>query len=233
MSNQVTLEVHKRDQHGKGATGRLRKEGRTPAIVYGYDVDPTPVSVDALDLYHALHTEAGTNVLLRVTLDGDEHLCVARDLQRHAVRGDVQHVDFLAVDKDSQILVEVPIHLTDVPSDGVGVVNQVLWTVPVLVRPLETPNYLELSCEGMEIGDVRRVEDLRAYLPSGAEFDIDPERTVVTVNAPDILEEPSEEEAAIDLEGLEGEELEAALAEAAEAEAAEGEASDEGETPEE
>lgn len=209
MSNQVTLEVQPRAEQGKGAAGRLRKTGRTPAIVYGYEVDPTPVSVDGLELYHALHTPAGTNVLLRVVLDGTEHLCVARDLQKHPVRGDVQHIDFLAVDKDSRIAVEVPVHLINVPTDTVGVVNQILWTVPILVRPLDTPNALELDVEGMEIGDVRRVEDLRGTLPDGAEFDIDPERTIVTVNAPDILEEPEEEvdeEAAELMAGEEGEE---------------------------
>ena len=209
MSNQVTLEVQPRTEQGKGAAGRLRKTGRTPAIVYGYEVEPTPVSVDALELYHALHTPAGTNVLLRVVLDGTEHLCVSRDLQKHPVRGDVQHIDFLAVDKDSRILVEVPVHLTNVPTDTIGVVNQILWTVPILVRPLDTPNALELDVEGMEIGDVRRVEDLRGTLPDGAEFDIDPERTIVTVAAPDILEEPEEEvdeEAAELMEGEEGEE---------------------------
>lgn len=228
MSNQVDLTVQARPEQGKGATGRLRREGRTPAIVYGYQVEPTPVSIDSLELYHALHGPAGTNVLLRLQLDGDEHLCVARDIQKHPVRGDVLHADLLAVDKDVKISVEVPIHIIDAPQDTAGVVNQILWTVPVLVRPLDTPNYLELSAEGMVIGDVRRVEDLRETLPPGAEFDMDPDRTVVTVNAPDILEEPEEEpeegellegEEAPELaEGEEGETREAAEPEAGDTE---------------
>lgn len=186
MSNQIKLTTEPRDKQGKGASGRLRREGRVPAIVYGYQVEPTPVSVDALELYHTLHTEAGRNALIRLDLDGDIHLAVARDLQTHPVRGDYVHVDLLAVNKDVPITVEVPVHLTeedDVADDG-GVLNQILYTVPILVRPLDTPNSLELSVEGMEIGDVRRVEDLRDVLPAGAEFDIDPERTVITMNAP-------------------------------------------------
>lgn len=198
MSNQVKLSAVARDSHGKGPAKRLRKEGRVPAVMYGYQVDPTPVAVDALELYHVLHTPAGSNVLIELGIegDGDSHLCVARDIDRHPVRGDVVHIDFLAVDKDVRIVVDVPVHLADVDDiqkDTGGVVNHVLYTVPILVRPLETPNYLELSVGGMEIGDVRRVEDLRGLLPEGAEFDIDPERTVVTVNPPDILEEPVEE----------------------------------------
>ncbi len=186
MSDQIRLTAEPRNELGKGATGRLRRTGRVPGIVYGYRVEPSPVHVDALELYHALHTEAGTNALIRLEFDGDTHLTVARDMQRHPVKGETQHVDFLAVNKDVQISVEVPVTLIgeDDMADDNGVLNQILYTVPVLVKPLEVPNYLELSVEGLEIGDVKRVEDLAAELPEGAEFDIEPERTVVTINAP-------------------------------------------------
>jgi large subunit ribosomal protein L25 len=186
LSKQVQLKAATRTEQGKGAAGRLRKQGRVPGIMYGFEVEPTSVSVDALELYHALHTEAGLNAMLRLDVDGDEHLTIARDLQYHPVRGEVLHVDFLAVDTKAQISVEVPIHLTgeDDLGDDQGVINQVLYTVPILVRPLDVPNYVELDIAGMEIGDVKRVEDLRAVLPEGGEFDIDPERTVVTINAP-------------------------------------------------
>jgi large subunit ribosomal protein L25 len=205
LSKQVQLSAESRTHQGKGAAGRLRKQGRVPAIMYGFQVDPTAVSVDALELYHALHTDAGLNAMIRLDLDGDEHLTIARDLQYHPVRGDVLHVDFLAVDTKSQISVEVPIHLVgdDDLGDDDGVLNQILYTVPILVRPLDVPNYLELSVEGLEIGDVKRVEDLRAILPEGAEFDIDPERTIVTINAP-VSE--AELEALEEGVGIEGEE---------------------------
>jgi large subunit ribosomal protein L25 len=207
MSDQLHIVAEARTQLGKGATGRLRRTGRIPGIVYGYRVDPTPVHVDALALYHALHTEAGANALIRLEFDGETHLTVARDVQRHPVKGQMQHVDFLAVDKDVQISVEVPVHLTgeDDLGDDSGVVNQILYTVPVLVKPLDVPNYLELSIAGLDIGDVKRVEDLAGMLPAGAEFDIEADRTIVTINAP-ISEEALEalEEAA----GVEAEEPE-------------------------
>ena len=186
MSKQVPLTASKRSHQGKGAAGRLRREGRVPGIMYGYKVDPTPVSVDALELYHALHTEAGRNAMIRLDIEGNTHLVFARDLQTHPVRQETLHVDFLAVDTDAQISVEIPVHLTDeedLAPDG-GVVNQILYTVPMLVRPLDIPNALEISIEGLEIGDVKRVEDLTDQLPDGAEFDIDLDRTVVTINAP-------------------------------------------------
>lgn len=186
MAQQVQLSASRRTHQGKGASGRLRKEGRVPGIMYGYKVEPTPLSVDALELYHALHTDAGRNAMIRLEVEGSSHLVFARDLQIHPIRQETLHVDFLAVDTDSQISVEVPVHLVDEEeiAPGGGVVNHILYTVPILVRPLDIPNAFEVSIAGMDIGDVRRVEDLADQLPDGAEFDLDLDRTVVTINAP-------------------------------------------------
>ncbi len=219
-TKQIPLSVTRREETGKGAASRLRRTGRIPAIVYGYEVEPTPVSVDVLELYHTLHTGAGRNVLIRLDLDGDTHLAIARDLQSHPVRGDYLHVDLITVDRNVPISVEVPVHLTDeeeTAGDG-GVVNQILYTVPIMVKPLETPNAFELSLEGMAIGDVLRVEDLASQLPEDADLDIDLDRTVVTINAPiSEAELESLEEAA----GIEAEEPELVGEEAEEAEEAE------------
>ncbi len=191
--NQVKLSVEMRPDTGKGPAGRLRKQGRVPGVIYGYDVSPTPLSVDALELYHALHGPAGRNVLLVVESGEDTSLCVARDIQRHPVRGDYVHVDLLSVDKNETIVVDVPVHLTGEAAEA-GVVSQILTTVPINVRPLDTPNFIELSIDGMEIGDVKRVEDLRELLPEGGSFDIEPERTIVTVNAPQMPDEDEDED---------------------------------------
>jgi large subunit ribosomal protein L25 len=192
VSKQVTLTAEPRTELGKGPTGRLRRTGRVPAIVYGFETEPTAVHVDALELYHALHTEAGRNVMIRLEVAGDTTLVFARDLQIHPIRQEVVHVDFLAVDRNAQISVEVPIHLVgeEDTADDDGILNHVLWTVPIAVKPLDVPNYLELDVTGMAIGDVKRVEDLT--LPEGADFEIDVERTVVTINAP-MSEEALEE----------------------------------------
>ena len=225
MADQVRLSAERRDDLGKGATGRLRKQGRVPGIMYGYQVEPTSVHVDALELYHTLHTEAGLNALIRLEVDGDTHLTVARDLQRHPIKNQTQHVDFLAVDRDTPISVEVPIHLVgeeDAGSDG-GVINQILYTAPVLVKPLDVPNYFELDIAGLEINDVRRLEDLTDQLPEGAEFDGDPETTLLTVNAPisdseiEAMEEAAgQEQEEPELIGEEAEEPEAAPSDEAE-----------------
>ena len=212
MADQVNMTAEVRDDaaKGKGPASRLRKTGRVPAIVYGRGVDPTAVHVDALELYHALRTPAGMNVLIRLEVEGKEHLTIIREVQRHAVRGDFFHADFQAVDPDQLIPAEIPVTLANEASvrETGGVVNLVLFTVPIQVRPLEVPTEFTLDLMGMEIGDVRRIEDLASQLPDGASFDIDADRTVVTINVPDELEEPEEEldeEAAALMAGEDGE----------------------------
>jgi large subunit ribosomal protein L25 len=219
VSNQVSLTAEPRSEHGKGPAGRLRRTGRVPAIVYGFETEPNAIHVDALELYHALHTEAGRNVLIRLEVSGDTTLVIARDLQTHPIRGEVLHVDFYAVDRDAQISVEVPVHIVgedDVVADG-GILNQILYTVPIAVKPLDVPNALDIDVAGMAIGDVRRVEDLTAQLPEGAEWEVELDRTVVTINAPITEEELEELEAEAGIEMEEPEEVVAAEGEEAEA----------------
>ena len=235
MATQVKLIANTRtDEHkGKGAASRLRKSGRVPAILYGADIGSVPCDVDNLELYHALRTEAGLNVLIRLEVEGEEHLSIIRELQRHPVRGDLMHVDFQNVDRNTLYPAEIPVHLQNEDAQSLegGVTNLVLYTVPIMVRPLETPNEFTIDLEGMSIGDVRRVEDLLDQLPEGAEFDIEHERTVVTINAP-ISEEALEaleggpEEEAEDVAELEDDAAEPGaegLDSAAEAAATEGE----------
>lgn len=189
MSKQVKLVAQRRDEHGKNATSRLRKQGRVPGIVYGYDIQPTAVSVDALELYHVLHTDAGRNVLIALEIDDNTHLCVARDMQRHPVKGVTTHIDLVAVNTNVSISVDVPIHIVGADDVESGlIVNQVLYTVTISVKPLDTPNAFELSVANGELGTVLSVADLADQLPAGAELLTDPEEAVVTISAPSAAE---------------------------------------------
>lgn len=195
MSKQVKLVAQLRDERGKNASSRLRKLGRVPGIVYGYDIQPTAVSVDALELYHVLHTDAGRNVLIRLELDGNTHLCVARDMQRHPVKGKTTHIDLVAVNTNVPISVDVPVHITDSDDVSAGlVVNQVLYSISISVKPLDTPNAFEVAVAGLELGAVLSVADLADQLPAGAELLSDPEQAVITVSAPSVAEPEAGEE---------------------------------------
>jgi large subunit ribosomal protein L25 len=210
LSNQIDLDAHPRTSHGKGAAARLRRTGRVPAILYGQEVSPVAISLDARALYHALHTPAGRNVLIRLSIDGEKHLAVARDIQIDPRRRDVIHVDLLAVDRNTRITAVVPVHITDqdqLVRDG-GVVSHALHSVAILVAPQDTPNSLDVSVAGMSIGDVRRVEDLAGMIPSGAELTGDLNDVVVAIEAPTTgsleSDEATSAEAAPAAEGSEG-----------------------------
>lgn len=209
MSKQVALAAQARSGNGKGEARALRREGRVPAIAYGTDLDPTPISVDSLELYHALHTDAGSNAILRLDVAGEAHLALAREIQRHPVRRDVLHVDFVTVSRNVKVAVEVPINLEGLEdSPGVsegGVISQELYALPIEVLPLEVPDSITLDVSTMAVGDTVRVEDLT--VPSGVDITIDGETPVATCAIPamDVPEPETDEEAA---EGEDGEQAE-------------------------
>lgn len=210
MSKQVALAAQARSGNGKGEARALRRQGRVPAIAYGTDLEPTPISVDSLELYHALHTDAGSNAILRLDVAGDAHLALAREIQRHPVRRDVLHVDFVTVSRNIKVSVEVPINLEgaeDAPGTAEGgVISQDLYALPIDVLPLEVPDSITFDVSAMNVGDTVRVEDLT--VPSGVDVTIDGETPVATCAVPAMdVPEPTDatEEGA---EGEEGEQAE-------------------------
>jgi large subunit ribosomal protein L25 len=221
MADQVTLTAEPRAGSGRSEARRLRRAGRVPAVAYGSGLDARPVSVDGLELYHALRTDAGLNALIRLDIEGDVHLTLARELQRHPVRREILHVDFVAVDRRRKVTVDVPIHLQGhaAGADEGGVVDQVQFTAAVEVLPLEVPDELRLDISEMQIGDVKRLGDLT--VPEGVTLLDDIDSTVVSVSAP-IMEVLPEEQAAAEAEAA----AEAADGEAPDAETAAGEAAD-------
>jgi large subunit ribosomal protein L25 len=223
MAERVPLTAARRAGSGKGEARSLRREGRVPAVAYGADLDPTPVSVDERALYHVLHTDAGQNAIIRLDVEGDEHLAMARELHRHPVRRDVLHVDFVTVNRRIKVHVDIPIHLEgaeEAPgAEEGGVVEQSLFSLPINVLPLEVPDSITLDVSDMQVGDVKRVEDLD--LADNIEVLEDAETSVVSVVIPHLdIPEP---EAAEEGEEVEGEPIEGEQAEGeADAEAAEG-----------
>ena len=226
---EVKLNAEPREGVGKGASRKARAAGKVPAVLYGPEIEPKRVAVDALELWHALHTDAGTNVLINLQVDGDTFLTMPREVQRDIVRGTLLHVDFLRIRRDVAIQVEVPIHLVG-DSHGVkegGVVEHHLWELRVEVLPTDVPESLEADITELGIGDSLHVSDIK--VPGNVTVITPMEETLVSVVPPPVLVvEPTPEE----LEAAEAAALEAA--EAAEGEEgveapAEGEGEGEGE----
>ncbi|HEX6207311.1 MAG TPA: 50S ribosomal protein L25 [Actinomycetota bacterium] len=230
---EVKLAAEKREESGKGPARRARAAGRVPGVLYGPQLDPVNFTVDLMDLWHALHTAAGVNVLVDLKVDGEEYLTMPREVQRDILKGTLLHVDFIQIDRNKPIQVHVPIVLTG-EAEGQkagGVVEHHLWELHVEVLPLEVPESVEADITELEMNDTLHVSDLT--VPEGATVLSSEEEPVVSIVPPPVIElpEPEVEEEEL-LEGEEGELVEGEEAgEAAEGEGGEAPA-EEGESEE-
>ncbi|MCB1038650.1 MAG: 50S ribosomal protein L25 [Acidimicrobiales bacterium] len=218
---EITLKATTGRELGSGPSKRLRADGKVPAVVYGLDADPIPVTVEWRPLREALTTEAGLNALIDLDVDGTVALTIVKELQRHPIRGNVLHIDFLRVSADAEITVDVPVVLEGeakaVESEN-GVIDQVLATLSINAKPADIPNEISVDVSDLVIGDAIRVGDLK--LPAGVTTDLDPEDPVVTAAFGETLEVAESDEA-------EGEAAEGGEA-AGDAAGAEAEGGDEG-----
>jgi large subunit ribosomal protein L25 len=174
-------------------------------------MEPLAVAVEGRALRAALTTDAGLNALLSLEVDGASHLTLAREIQRHPVRGTVVHVDFQIVRRDEVLSADVPVVLTgeaEQVNRNDGMVDHQLYSLTINATPDRIPNQIEVDISGMTIGDTIRVGDLP--LPEGVTTDLDPDEPVVVAQASALA--------------AEAEALDAEAAEAAEGEAAAGEA---------
>lgn len=224
---EVTLKANTGRDSGTRASRRLRRQGLVPAIVYGRGSEPVSVSIDRRELNAALSTEAGRNVLISLEVEGasEPALTLARELQRDPVRGDLLHVDFVAISRYEAIEASVPVHLIgESPAVGMGMIIEThAVSVVVGCLPTAVPSALEVSLEPMaEVGDALRAGDIE--LPEGVVLITDPEESIAVVVPPPVMALEEEGEA-VEGEAVEGE---AAPGEAPAAEAGEGGAEAEG-----
>jgi large subunit ribosomal protein L25 len=201
---EITLKASTGRPIGSRPAKRLRAEGKVPAVVYGHGEDPTAVSVDWKPLREALTTEAGLNALINLDVDGATQLCIVKELQRHAIRQTVLHVDFIRISADEAITVDVPIVLTG-EAEAVerenGMVDHMLFNLTLTAKPADIPNEISVDISALTIGDAIRVGDLA--LPAGVTTEVDPEEPVAVAQVTRAEAEPeaAEGEAAGEAEG--------------------------------
>ena len=195
---------------GTRSSKRLRTTGSIPGVLYGLSDDSIPLSVKWPELRLALTTEAGVNAVIQLEVDGQRHMSIVKDIQRHPVRRDVIHVDFLRIDPNQKVTVDVPLVMVGDAlqvTQANGMVDQNLFSLTVDAPPASIPNELEVDISALTVGDSVRVSDIG--LPEGVTTDADPEETVaVGMITRSTLEAIAAEEAAA-AEGEEGEEGEA------------------------
>lgn len=193
MSQDFVIEAFPRDDQGRGASRRLRREERKiPAIIYGGHKDATPIAIWHNELKKALENEAFYSRVLTVELNGEKESVILKDLQRHPYKPLLSHADFQRVNKDEEIFVHVPLHLVNEESAPAiktfgGVAFRLMTQVEVACLPEKLPEFIEIDLFDVEMDGIVHMSDLKLpegvripALQHGAEHD----QAVVTINKP-------------------------------------------------
>jgi large subunit ribosomal protein L25 len=185
---EVHITAQTRDEFGKGAARRIRREGLVPAVLYGHGTETRHLTLPGHELMLALKTP---NVLLY--LDGltkGSEIALPKAVQRDPIRGFLEHVDLILVRRGEKVTVEVPLRVSgDIDPDGM--LEQSLVQIPVEAEATSIPQGIDVDVEGMEIGSAIHASDLK--LPRGVSLQVDPETLVLHVVAQPTA--PPEEEA--------------------------------------
>ena len=205
----LVLNTEEKTTIGSRSSRRLRRDGKVPGVLYGLGQDPEIFSVDYGDLRGALNTDAGLNALIQLSVNGTNQLSILKSLQRHPVKDEVIHVDFVRVDPNQELAVEVPIVLEGVAkkvTDQNGMVDQTMFSLSVLSLPDSIPNELTANVSELEINDAIRVSDV--VLPEGVRTEVDPEEAIAVGTVTRSTMESMAAEEAAEVEGdeeMEGE----------------------------
>jgi len=171
MSGQFELNAEVRTDLGKGASRRLRRfDGQVPAIIYGGDKEPQPLSLVRKDLEKALENEAFFSHVLTVNIGNVKEKAILKDLQRHPAKNRVTHVDFLRIKDDVALRVHVPIHfLNEATCYGVktqgGMIQHQATDIEVQCLPADIPTYIEVDMLNIQTGQIVHLSDIT--LPKG------------------------------------------------------------------
>lgn len=200
-----------RNEFGKGASRRIRRDGLVPAVIYGHGEKPTHISLPAREVGVAIKT---SNVLLNIDLGGKQELVLPKSIVRNPLKGTLEHIDLIIVRRGEKVVVSVPVH-TSGKHDPEGILEHVHNSIEVEVEATSIPQFLDLDITGLMAGDSKLAEDV--VLPAGVALKSDPKMVVVHLSVRAAAEEAP---AAVAAEG----EAAAAPAEGEAAAPAEGEA---------
>jgi len=158
------LEAESRSDMGKGASRRLRRDGKVPAVIYGGGEDPQSIALVHSEILKRLDHEAFYSHILTVNIDGKPGNAVLRDMQRHPAKPIIMHMDFQRVDENKPIRVHVPLHFVgeDVApgAKAGGLITHELIEVALDVLPRHLPEFIEVDVSALEVGESRHLSDL-------------------------------------------------------------------------
>ncbi|HJF32871.1 MAG TPA: 50S ribosomal protein L25/general stress protein Ctc [Sporosarcina psychrophila] len=159
----TTIQSEARVPAKKSTLTELRKEGYVPAVVYGYETESTPISVKERELLKTLHI-TGRNGVIKLNVQGKDINVVLNDYQSDALKGDIRHADFLAINMTEELEVDVLVHLVG-ESIGLkegGVLQQPNREVTIKVKPSDIPETFDIDISQLQIGESITVAEIRA-----------------------------------------------------------------------
>jgi large subunit ribosomal protein L25 len=202
---EVSITGALRSEFGKGASRRIRRDGKVPAVIYGHGERPIHISLPAREVGVAIKT---SNVLLNVDLGEKQELVLPKSIVRNPLKGTLEHIDLIIVRRGERVVVHVPVH-THGKYDPEGILEHVHNTIEVEVDVTAIPASLDLDIEGLMAGDSKNASDVT--LPEGVILKSDPKMTVIHLSVRVALEEvlpvaatPAEGEAGADAAPVEG-----------------------------
>jgi len=224
MAEDFDLIADSREDQGKGASRRLRREGKVPAIIYGAGRPPRALAFDHNKVLHALENESFYSSVLNIKVGDKSQAAIVKDIQRHPAKRVVLHMDFQRIVEGEAIKMNVPLHFVgeDVAigvKQGGGSVSHLRTDVEVVCLPKDLPEYLEVDISELELDAMLNLSDIK--LPQGVEIPElaqgpEHDHAIVSIHVIKVVEV---EEEVVEEEAVEGEEGEAAEGEAAEGEA--------------
>lgn len=189
MADTKTLTATLRTEFGKGAARRARRAGLVPAVLYGHGAEPRHLALPSHETFLVLKDT--TNAVLTVSIEGEQHLALAKDIQLDPVKRTIEHVDLVEVTSGERVTVEVPVQTTGESAPGTIHTIEV-QTLTVTVPASRIPEHVTVPIDGLADGTVVRVRDIPR--PPGADVDDDPETVVVVISVPRASTETAEEE---------------------------------------
>lgn len=210
---EVSITGALRNEFGKGASRRIRRDGQVPAVIYGHGEKPTHISLPAREVGVAIKT---SNVLLNIDLGEKQELVLPKSIVRNPLKGTLEHIDLIIVRRGERVVVNVPVHTTG-KHDPEGILEHVNNTIEVEVDVTSIPQFFELDITGLMAGDSKLAEDV--VLPAGITLKSEPKMVVAHVSVRAAIEEVAPVAAATEGEAAAPAEGEAAAAAPAEGEA--------------
>tara|TARA_A100001011_G_scaffold63734_1_gene64201 strand:+ start:1903 stop:2568 length:666 start_codon:yes stop_codon:yes gene_type:complete len=207
MSTNFVINARSREDTGKGASRRLRRQsGEVPAIIYGGKKHAEKISILHKDITKALENEAVYSSIISLSIDGKAEDTIIKDIQRHPAKQVILHLDFLRVSKTTKLQTRVPLNFLNedicigVKMSG-GLIAHTMTDIEVSCLPKDLPESIDVDMEQIDVGQIVHLSDIKmpsgvesVSLSQGAEYDL----TVATVNkqkAADIEEALDSDEA--------------------------------------